>query len=161
MYNYSPQPIHSDDHSESAASDHLFLQVPAMPEQVGLVRRQVADFTRRQLWGVDDADALLLAVGEACNNAINYGQKDVLDPLLTVACSRLSSDELRVDISNQGNGFHPDLDVLACLPEADEFATHGRGFCLIMALVDSVEVLSDGVNTTVRLRKSRTLEEKS
>lgn len=157
MYSYSPQPIHSDDHSEFADSDHLFLQVPAMPEQVGLVRRQVADFTRRQLWGVDDADALLLAVGEACNNAINYGQKDVLDPLLTVACSRLSSDELRVDISNQGNGFHPDLDVLSRLPEADEFATHGRGFCLITALVDSVEVLSDGVNTTVRLRKSRTV----
>ena len=161
MYNYSPQPIHSDDHNESATPDHLFLQVPAVPEQVGMVRRQVADFTRRQLWGIDDADALLLAVGEACNNAINYGRKDVLDPLLTVACSRMSSDELRVDISNQGNGFHPDLDVLACLPEADEFATHGRGFCLIMALVDSVEVLSDGVNTTVRLRKSRTVEKNS
>ena len=161
MYNYSPQPIHSDDHNESATPDHLFLQVPALPEQVGMVRRQVADFTRRQLWGIDDADALLLAVGEACNNAINYGRKDVLDPLLTVACSRMSSDELRVDISNQGNGFHPDLDVLACLPEADEFATHGRGFCLIMALVDSVEVLSDGVNTTVRLRKSRTVEKNS
>ena len=160
MYNYSLQPIHSNDHNEPAP-DHLFLQVPALPEQVGLVRRQIADFTRRQLWGIDDADALLLAVGEACNNAINYGRKDVLDPLLTVACSRLSSDELRVDISNEGNGFHPDLDVLACLPEADEFATHGRGFCLITALVDSVEVLSDGVNTTVRLRKSRTLDERS
>ena len=160
MYNYSPQPIHSDDHNEPAP-DHLFLQVPALPEQVGSVRRQVADFTRRQLWGIDDADALLLAVGEACNNAINYGRRDVLDPLLTVACSRMSSDELRVDISNEGNGFHPDLEVLACLPEANEFATHGRGFCLITALVDSVEVLSDGVNTTVRLRKSRTVEKNS
>lgn len=160
MYNYSPQPIHSDDHNEPAP-DHLFLQVPALPEQVGSVRRQVADFTRRQLWGIDDADALLLAVGEACNNAINYGRKDILDPLLTVACSRMSSDELRVDISNEGNGFHPDLEVLACLPEANEFATHGRGFCLITALVDSVEVLSDGVNTTVRLRKSRTVEKNS
>ena len=157
MYNCSPHLAHPDD-DNGPASDHLFLEVPAMPEQVGLVRRQVADFTRRLLWGVDDADALLLAVGEACNNAINYGRKDADEPLLTVACSRLSSDELRVDISNEGNGFHPDLDVLACLPEADEFATHGRGYCLMTALVDSVEVLSDGVNTTVRLRKSRTTE---
>ena len=157
MYNCSPHLAHPDD-DNGPASDHLFLEVPAMPEQVGLVRRQVADFTRRLLWGVDDADALLLAVGEACNNAINYGRKNVNGPVLTVSCSRMSSDELRVDISNEGNGFHPDLDVLACLPEADEFATHGRGYCLMTALVDSVEVLSDGVNTTVRLRKSRTTE---
>ena len=156
MYTNSPPLLHSADDKEYAAADHLFLQVPATPEQVGSVRRQVADFTRRHLWGVDDADALLLAVGEACNNAVNYGRHDVPDPHLTVSCVRMSSDEMRVDISNRGNGFHPDLSVLANLPEADDFATHGRGFCLMTALVDTIEVLSDGNNTTVRLRKSRT-----
>ena len=148
----------SADDKETAASDHLFLQVPATPEQVGSVRRQVADFTRRHFWGVDDAAALLLAVGEACNNAVNYGRHDLPDPYLTVSCVRMSSGEMQVDISNRGNGFHPDLSVLACLPEADEFATHGRGFCLMTALVDAVEILSDGVNTTVRLSKSRTTD---
>lgn len=156
MPSNSSQPPFSAGDGGPAAPDHLILHVPATPEQVGLVRRQVADFTRRQLWGAEDVDDLLLAVGEACNNAVNYGSRDVLDPHLTVSCQRLSSEELRVDISNRGNGFHPDLSVLVCLPEADEFATHGRGFCLMMALVDAVEVLSDGDNTTVRLRKSRT-----
>ncbi len=53
---------------------------------------------------------------------------------------------------NQGNGFHPDLEQIAALPD-DQFATHGRGFGLMLALVDSVQVLSDGDNTTVRLTK--------
>jgi len=108
------------------------------------------------LLGADDADALLLAVGEACNNAVNYGRKDVRDPHFTVSCYRVSGDELRVDVCNQGNGFYPDLSRMTLLPVADEFATHGRGFGLMLALVDDVEVLADGENTTVRLRKSRT-----
>ena len=157
MHSNSSQPADPTYEGGPAPSDHLFLEVPATPEQVSHVRRQVADFTRRHFWGADDADALLLAVGEACNNAVNYGRKDVLDPHLTISCQRMSVNELRVDVCNQGNGFHPDLSRLARLPDADEFATHGRGFGLIMALVDDVQVLSDGENTTVRLLKSRTM----
>ena len=144
-------------YSNYSEQDHLFLEVPATPEHIGLVRRQVADFTRRQRWGEEDADDLLLAVGEACNNAVNYGRKDVPDPRLTVSCRRISPDELHVDVSNQGNNFHPNLALLSCLPTTDIYATHGRGFGLMKALVDDVQVLSDGFNTTVRLCKSRTV----
>ncbi len=138
-------------------AEHLLVEVSATPEQVSLVRRQVADFTRLHLWSEDDADALLLAVGEACNNAVNYGRKDIPDPRLIVSCRRIGADDLRVDVCNQGNGFHPDLNLVGHLPDADEFATHGRGFGLMLALVDDVQVLSDGENTTVSLRKSRTI----
>ena len=130
------------------------LEVPATPESVGKVRRRLADFTRDQQWDPMDADDLLLAVGEACNNAVNYGGGAFTDPLLTVSCSSLDHDHLQVDVRNQGNGFHPDLTRLAHLP-ADEFSTHGRGFSLMLALVDDVQVLSDDGNTTVRLTKSR------
>ena len=141
------------DYYAANAFDHLYLEVPAMPEHVGNVRRQVADFTRRQAWNPMDSDDLLLAVGEACNNAVNYGGKNEIDPRLIVSCQRLGSGHLQVDVCNQGNGFHPVLDDLGALPD-DEFATHGRGFGLMLALVDSVQVLSDGSNTTVRLTKS-------
>lgn len=133
--------------------NELSLEVPALPEQVGVVRCQIAEFTRRQAWGELDADDLLMAVGEACNNAVNYGGKNEADPRLFVTCRRLSSGDLQVDVRNQGNGFHPDTSKFGCLPE-DEFATHGRGFGLMLALVDSVQVLSDGQDTTVRLIKS-------
>lgn len=130
------------------------LEVPATPESIGRVRRRLADFTRDQQWAETDADDLLLAVGEACNNAVNYGGKAYADPRLTVSCSRLGSGHLQVDVRNQGNGFHPDLKRLGDLP-ADEFSTHGRGFGLMLALVDDVQVLSDGENTIVRLTKAR------
>ena len=137
----------------TAVSDRLYLEVPAKPEQVGNVRRQVADFTRRQSWKDLDADDLLLAVGEACNNAVSYGGKNEADPRLVIYCQRLASGHLQVDVCNQGNGFHPELDLIGALPD-DQFATHGRGFGLMLALVDSVQVLSDSRHTTVRLTKS-------
>ena len=135
--------------------NELRLEVPATPENVGKVRRLVADFTREQHWEEMAADDLLLAVGEACNNAVNYGGKAVADPRLIVSCLCLDCDHVQVDVRNQGNGFHPDLGCLGDLPE-DEFATHGRGFGLMLALVDDVQILSDGENTIVRLTKSRT-----
>lgn len=139
----------------STAIESFFLEVPATPESVGQVRRRLAEFTHYQAWPEEDAADLLLAVGEACNNAVNYGGKDFTNPILFVLCRRLTSDALQVDIRNQGNGFHPNLEQLGQLPDFDDFATHGRGFGLMLALVDDVQVLSDGGNTIVRLTKSR------
>lgn len=134
--------------------NELRLEVPATPENVGKVRRLVSDFTRERQWDEMAADDLLLAVGEACNNAVNYGGKAFADPRLTVSCLCLDPDCVQVDVRNQGNGFHADLSHLGNLPE-DDFATHGRGFGLMLALVNDVQILSDGENTIVRLTKSR------
>ncbi len=137
-----------------AESDAFHIEVPALPENVGCARRAVADFLRRRAWGADDADSLLLAVGEACNNAVNYGGRGHADPRLVVSCQPLDGRRLQVDVRNQGNGFHPDLGECGQMPDAD-FATHGRGFGLMLALVDDVQVLSDGDSTIVRLTKSQ------
>ena len=134
----------------------LHLELPARPEQVSAARRAVAEFMRAQTWEGEDADALLLAFGEACSNAVSYGGRGETDPRLTILCERLDSGSLQVDVQNQGNGFHPDLNVVGTMPDTGEFATHGRGFGLMLALVDEVQVLSDGTNTTVRLRKAKT-----
>lgn len=139
----------------TTASSSFHLELPARPEQVGPARRAVAEFMRAQTWDGDDADALLLAVGEACSNAVSYGGCGEVDPRLTILCQRLDSGSLQVDVQNQGNGFHPDLSALGTMPDNDDFATHGRGFGLMLALVDDVQVLSDGVSTTVRLRKAK------
>jgi len=140
--------------SRLTESESFHIEVPAAPENVGHARRAVAEFLHRRAWGADDADALLLAVGEACNNAVNYGGRDVTDPRLTVSCQPLDNQRLQVDVRNQGNGFHPDLSEFGQMPDAD-FATHGRGFGLMLALVDDVQVLSDGENTIVRLTKAQ------
>lgn len=138
-----------------AEGEAFHIEVPAAPEQVGHARRAVAEFLRRRAWEADDADALLLAIGEACNNAVNYGGRGCSDPKLVVSCQPLENRCLQVEVRNQGNGFHPDLNECGEMP-ATEFATHGRGFGLMLALVDQVQVLSDGENTIVRLTKSPT-----
>ena len=134
----------------------LSLEIAAEPEQVGLVRHRVAEHLRTLAFSADDVDALILAVGEACNNAVSYGSADFPTPTVSVTCRLTAADRLQVDIRNQGNHFSPDVAALAALPDPDDFATHGRGFALMQALVDDVQVLSDGYNTTVRLTKQRT-----
>ena len=151
MVEQNSRPVEAD-----KEADGLYLEVPAQPEQVGKARRAVADFLRLQAWSDDDAGDLLLAMGEACNNAVNYGGRGSADPRLLVSCRPLHPHCLQIDIRNQGNGFHPDLHACGQIPAAEEFATHGRGFGLMLALVDDVQVVSDGENTTVRLTKSKT-----
>ena len=148
-------PAMRDQSSRPDEDETFHLEVPATPEQVGCARRAVAEFLRRRAWNDDDADALLLAMGEACNNAVNYGGRDADDPRLSVSCRPLDGQRLQVDVRNQGNGFHPDLNKCGKMPDG-EFSTHGRGFGLMLALVDDVQVLSDGDNTIVRLTKFQT-----
>ena len=144
------------DQKAVGGAESLHLEVPAVPEQVGKTRRAVADFLRLQSWNEEDAGDLLLAMGEACTNAVSYGGGGVADPRLIVSCRPLDPRRLQIDVRNQGNGFHPDLARCAQMPAAEAFATHGRGFGLMLALVDDVQVLSDGENTIVRLTKSKT-----
>ena len=137
-------------------ADDMQIEVPAAPESVAQVRHAVAAFLRGRGWEEDDLHGLLLAVGEACSNAVSYGGAGQAQPRLQVSCRPLDSRCLQVDVRNQGNGFHPDFAACGQMP-ADDYATHGRGFGLMLALVDCVQVLSDGENTTVRLTKSQTL----
>ncbi len=140
-----------------ASGAPLQIEIPATPEQVGFARRQVSDWTRGLAWGEDDVDTLVLAVGEACNNAVSYGGQAFAAPRMSISCRQINAKQLQIDVCNQGNGFHPEMSRLAQMPAAEEFATHGRGFALMSVLVDDVQVLSDGKDTTVRLTKSRSV----
>jgi anti-sigma regulatory factor (Ser/Thr protein kinase) len=138
---------------ETTGEETLALQIAAAPELIGGVRRRVAEHARSLSFDEDAVDALTLAVGEACSNAVCYGGAGFSDPQVVITCALPAPGRLQIDIRNQGNGFHPDLAALAVLPPSDALATHGRGFALMRALVDDVQVLSDGHNTTVRLTK--------
>ena len=136
-----------------SGQDTLSMQIAAAPELIGSVRRRVADHARALAFGEDDVYALTLAVGEACSNAVSYGGAGFTDPQVFVTCAVPAPGRLQIDIQNQGNGFHPDMFAVTALPDPDAFAVHGRGFALMQALMDDVQVLSDGGNTVVRLTK--------
>jgi serine/threonine-protein kinase RsbW len=117
------------------------------------MRRLVADHVRERGWSMEAVDEITLAVGEACNNAVNYGMGGGETGWVTVSWGLSEGERLTVEVRNRGGDFCPDLGELARLPEDD--ATHGRGFFLMEALVDEVWVWSEDDETVVRLVKTR------
>lgn len=135
--------------------DRLFLQIPALPSQVGNARHAVTDFLCYQGWPQIDTDAVALAIGEAGSNAVCYGKQDDSAAVVSILCTLLNPACLQIEVRNQGTEFNPDMEKLCSLP--DHEATHGRGFALMQCLMDDMQVFQEGSETVVRLTKSRTL----
>ena len=130
------------------------LRFPARADQVGRVRHAVAAHVRRLGWSEGEAEEIVLAVGEACNNAVSYGRTQDGDACVTLTAHQTPAGRLCLEVRNLGGRFEPNLDRLRLLPDAH--AVHGRGFALMDALMDAVEVFSESDETVVRLVKQRT-----
>jgi serine/threonine-protein kinase RsbW len=118
--------------------------LPALRE---LVREAIADVDERS----SDADALLLAIQEACVNAIRHGHGGEgslpVDVTLTIG-----SDWIEVLVADRGEGFEiPE----SGLPEMGTTRENGRGLPIIRATVDEMEVLRRNGATVLRLLKRR------
>ena len=123
----------------------LRLRLPATAVFVSVAREAVVSLARGLGFASDDRDALRLAVGEACNNAVEHGGPKAI---LTLSCSQDASF-LIVEVANNGGAFVPEGS--ASMPDAD--AEHGRGRALMQTLMDSVEYEETGRQTLVRLKK--------
>lgn len=123
----------------------LRLRLPTDNAFVSVAREAVVSIARKERIKEPDREALRLAVGEACNNAVEHsGERG----MLTLRCLK-DHTFLYVEVSNDGEGTLPDAP--ATMPDGS--AEGGRGRALMEALTDGVEYLiSEGV-TTVRLKK--------
>ena len=129
------------------------LQIPGEMRYVSVARQAVEAVTEQLQLPGDARVAVKLAVGEACNNAVQHAKRDECrDGSVLIACRALP-DALEIDVTNQGNGFHPP--VSAAMPDGADLAEHGRGMALMEMMMDSVEYLSENGNTIVRMRKRR------
>ncbi len=113
-----------------------------------------------------DASDMLLAVGEACNNAVLYAccqsQQPISVSIIHTKSHLRDPGAVQIDIRNAGlslkRNVEPDcfdnLD-LSCfdMPAAELLGDHGRGLPLMNTLADEVEFLEDGGDTVVRLTK--------
>lgn len=131
----------------------LRLCFPAQTDQVSRVRHAVAEHVLHLGWSEDEAEEIMLAVGEACNNAVCYGRTQDGDACVSLTACQTPSGRLLIEIRNLGGHFEPNLDCLRRLP--DDTSVHGRGFALMGALMDEVHVFSEGDETVVRLIKKR------
>ena len=103
-------------------------------------------------WGNHDIFAVHLAMEEALVNAIKHGNRLDASKHIQIRC-RISSDLVRIQITDEGAGFDP-----AALPDPTDpdrlDSPGGRGVMLIKAFMSHVEYNASG--NAVLLEKERT-----
>jgi anti-sigma regulatory factor (Ser/Thr protein kinase) len=124
----------------------LELSLPARADNVALVRHALSAFVTEIGMGAARVADVLLAVTEACANAVVHAYEGKQGgPLLVSA--RTSGDELVVGVRDHGRGMRPRIDSPGL----------GLGLPVIMSLSDAVEIrpASDGrggTEVTMRFR---------
>ena len=135
-----------------AKKHQLDIQFPSEVQHVDLVH-SVCDRVA-EIVGLDENQTLNLglAVREATINAIKHGNR--MDARKKVSVRfQFSRSGVVVSIRDRGRGFDPEATPDPTLPE-NIHRPHGRGFLLMRAFVDRVEVeASRGGGSVVRLYK--------
>lgn len=88
------------------------------------------------------ADALLLVMGEAADNAAGHANAYDPDRQVTIVFA-LEDGRFRVCVEDEGEGISEDRLATADLPE-DELATSGRGLFIIRSLAEEVWLEAGG-----------------
>jgi serine/threonine-protein kinase RsbW len=130
-----------------------------IPSETAAGRRvleEVLDQLKAQRWVPRDIFAVHLAMHEALVNAITHGNQLAADKCVQVSC-RMSPNLVRIEITDEGNGFDPVSVPDPTDPDRLESPT-GRGVMLIKAFMSRVEFNEKG--NQVLLEKRRCGESK-
>ncbi|MDH7568234.1 MAG: GAF domain-containing protein [Armatimonadota bacterium] len=120
---------------------------PARLESVAEVRRLVQQVASDGGLSPDECGDLVLAVSEACTNAITHGAGCRPGAQIVVR-AYLEPGAVHVEVQDSGSGFDP-----GALWEPDSETCHGRGLLLMMQLADKVEYAIREDGTRVKLTK--------
>lgn len=131
------------------------LSIPSQTSQLARVRRYVASWAAEAGLSQKDADALQMAVDEACANAIEHGYGGKPDGTVDVE-AKLKADEVIVTVRHHGEPFDPKQHQLAALTDMrKKRRKHGYGLHLMHKLMDDVRFKARGRTSEVRLTKRR------
>lgn len=119
----------------------LWLTVPARPGQLPGLRRALREWMEQAGLGPHDATSAQVAVGEATTNVVEHAYRGG-EPGLVRLVARVDGDVLHIDVLDTGrwreaSGHNPD---------------RGRGFELMRATMDAVDVTRGDGGTTVTMR---------
>ncbi len=124
-----------------SAATPLELDFPAEAVQLATVRHTLQQWLTDSGMATGPAYDVLLAVSEACTNAVEHGHRG--DGGVVRLRASISGDELRVTIADSGRWKPPDQ-------RADSL--RGRGMPLIRALIPEVDITTGDSGTVVDLR---------
>lgn len=117
------------------------LQFPAKADRLAEVRHRTQKWLAQCPLGEDQTYDVLLAIGEACANAIEHGHRG--DGGTVRLRMEHEADGLRITVADHGRWKSP-------APGPDP--VRGRGMAIIRALVAEVEVIISAGGTTVEMR---------
>lgn len=122
------------------------------PRSLSLVRRVLRAVTQRAGFSDTAQDDVLMAVVEACTNALLHGTAPDGEGRTSV-CVYLGPASLVVDVADEGPGFDPRR---LSAPDLEEPREHGYGLFIIRRVMDRLEVFHGEGGTVVRMTRSRT-----
>lgn len=131
---------HTDPVAESVPP--LWLTVPARPGQLAGLRRALREWMAQAGIGEPDATSVQVAVGEATTNAVEHAYAGTETGLVRLTAWLGSDGVLSVQVIDGGSWRSPQ----------DHDDRRGRGFTLMRATMDEVDVHRGEDGTTVRMR---------
>jgi serine/threonine-protein kinase RsbW len=128
-------------------------QLEVRPEAIVRARRLVARAAADAGLPADRIDDLLVAVSEACTNAMESQQRARVDVPLEISC-HVIGDAFEVSIRDRGAGFDPNaLPVRPPIADPSHLEIErGWGIQLMRQLVDDLAFDITGSGVCVRLR---------
>ena len=121
---------------------------PSAFDSVAIARRAVGVFARTRGFSASEVSDIVLAVGEACSNAVEHGH--TTKGQIVVRCT-FADDTLTIEIGDHGRGFDEKRALNSSIPA--EFLGRGRGIPIMRAVMDGVRYEISKTGTTVFLEK--------
>lgn len=122
----------------------LRLELPADPVELSRMRSELRRWLDDSLIPARVAEDAVLAVDEACSNAIEHGTEPAAADRRMTITARLAPERLTLAVSDSGSWK----------PPADGPLSPDRGIILLRGLLDEVSIDNGGPGTTVRMAKA-------
>ncbi len=133
------------------SAHNIELKIPCSGQFVAIVRLQAEAIARRLGFSEEEIQDIKVAVGEACDNAIEHGYSQQGVDIHY----HLSPRELQIEVIDYGPGFNPSG---RGEEPPDLFSERGRGIFLMKTLMDRAELYSKpGEGTMIILVRNRSV----
>ena len=126
------------------------LKIESQANGLRMVEKAIDEVTNELGISQDCYGKILVSTMEGVNNAIVHGNKSIPDKLVAVEI-HFSKNELKIKISDEGEGFRPQDVPDPTVPENIE-ALNGRGVFLMSRLADTIKFSKKGNAVTMTFK---------
>lgn len=126
------------------------LQIASQPDNLRLVEKTIDEVTSELGISQDYYGKIMVSTMEGVNNAITHGNKQIAAKLVDIEI-KYQRKELKVKISDEGDGFKPEDVPDPTTPENRE-ELNGRGIFLMSHLADKIRYSRKGTQVTMTFK---------